>query len=155
MSEQEWGHEEEGIIPAQELAEFDAIVDRSFELVNEIAEIELKSIKPLKTELHQLDQRILATLKHHNKNNYRARLGMVSKAEKFSVKFPKNPDAKLELIGYMGQEQYIEMSNINYQTFNSWYKQKLDSATEEGDLDFKVAGVEEPTYVEYLQRRKG
>jgi len=80
---------------------------------------------------------------------------MVIKAEKFLASFPKELEAKMELIEYMGHESYIEMSGINYNTFNAWIKAKLEQATEDGDLDFKVPGVKEMKFSEYLQRRKG
>jgi hypothetical protein len=156
MEQQEnWGHEAESEIPVTELAEFDALVDRSFEIEKELADIKLSQIDPLSKELADCNTRILATLKHHNKGNYRSRLGMVVKAEKFSVKFPKNPDDKMSLIRHMGSETYMEMSTVNYNTFNGWYKAKMEEAADSGIMDFQVPGVEEPKYVEYLQRRKG
>lgn len=157
MQEQEtnWGHEQEQEMPAKELAEFDALVDRSFELEAEIKDYENKTLKPMKAELVKLNQRILATLKHHNKDSYSSRAGRVTKAEKFLVSFPKNPDDKLKLIASMGQETYYEMSGINYNTFNSWYKGKMEAAVEAGEADFRVPGVAEPKYSEYLMRRRG
>jgi hypothetical protein len=149
-----WEAGEEKPMAVETIAEFEQIIDESFVLKEKIEEIEKIQIGALKTRLHDLDQKILATLQHYNKTSYRAGRGMVVKTEKFSVKFPKDPEGKRLVRDFMGEDTYSDMTSINFAVFNAWYKQKLEAAKEAGDIGFQIPGCEAPTYVEYLQRRK-
>ena len=149
-----WGHETEKAMPVEKIEDFENIIRRAYELETEIKAAEELHVNPLKREAHDIELKILATLQHFNKKSYKTPFGMVIRAEKFSVSFPKDPAEKQKLIKYMGQENFIDMASINYNTFNSFYKDRLEAAVEEGNLDFEVPGVGKPKYVEHLQKRK-
>lgn len=151
---EQWETGEEKPMAVETIAEFERIIDESFQLNDEIDAITKERIMPLQQRLKDLDMKILATLQVHNKTSYRSKAGMVVKTEKFSVKFPKDPANKKLVKDYMGPDKYEDMTTINYNSFNAWYKTKLEEAKELGDLTFQVPGCEPPTYVEYLQRRK-
>jgi len=149
-----WGLEEEKQMPAETIKEFEDMIERAFCLDAQIQEIMKMEVDPLKVELKKLDEVILATLKKFNKTSYRGNAGMVVKTEKFSVKFPKNPDDKHVLSTFMGEDTYFDLASINFQSFNAWCKEKYAEAAEKQDLNFRIPGCETPTYVEYLSRRK-
>lgn len=149
-----WGHEGEKVMPVDSMTEFEGIIARSYELEKDIAYLTEKHITPLSKEKHELEMKILATLQHFNKKSHKTQHGTVIRVERFSVNFPKDPSDKQKLIEFMGQSDYINMSTINHQTFNSYYKGKLDEAVEAGNMEFELPGVGKPKYVEHLQKRK-
>jgi hypothetical protein len=72
-----------------------------------------------------------------------------------SVKTPKTLEAKRELFEYLKELGiYEETVSVNSQTLNSLFKTMSQKAAEEGILDFKMPGVEEPTPVPELRLRK-
>lgn len=149
-----WGLEEEKVMPAETIQDFEDMIEKAFSLDAQIQDIMKMQVDPLKSELKKLDEVILATLKKYDKTSYRANAGMVVKTEKFSVKFPKNPDAKGVLKQFMGDDTYFDMATINFQSFNAWCKEKYAEAAEQQNLEFRIPGCDTPTYVEYLSRRK-
>jgi len=72
-----------------------------------------------------------------------------------SVKTPKTLEEKRELFEYLKSLGiYEETVSVNSQTLNSLFKTMSQKAAEEGILDFKMPGVEEPTPVPELRLRK-
>lgn len=74
--------------------------------------------------------------------------GTVYRQKNFSVKVPKDPQSKQLLFSWIaskkGQDVLDNMISVNSMTLNSFYKSELEAAKEEGNVDFKVPGIEVP-----------
>lgn len=81
--------------------------------------------------------------------------GTLSMQNMFSVKVPAG-DNKAEFFEYLKERGIFEdMATIHSATLNSWYKQEIDAAIEEGNADFRIPGIEEPKIVKRLGMRRG
>lgn len=84
--------------------------------------------------------------------------GTVYRQKQFSVKVPKEPEAKAALFDWIktnkGEDVLQNMLSINSMTLNSFYKSELEIAKEEGNIDFKIAGISEPEVYFQLAMRK-
>lgn len=160
MSEQDildnWGNEDEAEkpMPLEKISDLENAIERAYLIETELDAANAKYIDPLKKEKHELELKILATLEHFNKNSYKTQFGQVIRVKKFSVTFPKTPEDKQKLIDFMGQDNFIDMATINFNSFNSYYKQQIEAAAEVGNLGFELPGAGKPKFVEHLQKRK-
>lgn len=79
-------------------------------------------------------------------------VGTVSKAVKYSVSMPKDPDEKVKVLNYfksLGDDVYNNIVNIYYQSLNAYYNQMREQ-----DPSFSIEGVGEPQRNEELRFRK-
>jgi hypothetical protein len=75
--------------------------------------------------------------------------------EKASVKTPKTLEEKRMLFDYLtSQGMFDEMVSVNSMTLNSYYKAMAQQAAEQGILDFKMPGIEEPSMYKTLKMRR-
>ena len=75
--------------------------------------------------------------------------------EKSSVKTPKDLESKRELFKFLdGKGILEEVVSVNSMTLNSLQKTYAEEAVKEGNLEFVLPGVEEPTYYKQLTLRK-
>jgi len=85
--------------------------------------------------------------------------GTIYRQEKYSVRVPKDPDAKCQLFSWIsrhkGEDVLFNMQSIQSQTLNSFYKEEFANAVEEGNIDFKIDGLSEPEVYYQLGMRKG
>lgn len=74
--------------------------------------------------------------------------GTVSRLRKFSIKVPKDPESKQALFDYIsekhGEDVLFNMTSINSQTLQSFYKDEKAIAVVEGNIDWNLPGVGEP-----------
>lgn len=84
--------------------------------------------------------------------------GTVSLVTKYSVKTPKDVPSKEALWNYIeaayGKEVLKDYLTINSQSLNSFYKKEFEIAKEEGNLDWILPGVGEPTAYKQLTLRR-
>lgn len=79
-------------------------------------------------------------------------VGTISKAVKYSVSMPKDPDEKVKVLNYfksLGEDVYNGIVNIYYQSLNAYYNQMREQ-----DPTFTIEGVGEPQRTEELRFRK-
>jgi hypothetical protein len=75
--------------------------------------------------------------------------------ESSSVKTPKTLEAKRELFKFLESiGLFEEMVSVNSQTLNSFYRSMAEKAAGEGNLDFKLPGVDEPIPYKTLKLRR-
>jgi len=75
--------------------------------------------------------------------------------EKASVRVPKTIEEKRLLFAYLKEQGlFEEMVSVNSQTLNSFYKSMAEQAAAEGNLDFRIPGVEEPSSYKQLKMRR-
>ncbi len=81
--------------------------------------------------------------------------GTLSQINRFTVTVPKG-DQKLEFFEYLKENGTFEdMATVNSMTLNSWFKEKMDEALAEGNIEFKIPGLSEPKVNKTLGFRKG
>lgn len=123
------------------------------------AEIELvkKQLKELNGEYTEMTSEILAHLDDLELANFKVPgFGNAIVQDKFSVKVPREPDEKQKLFDYLKErDQFMEMVTVNSQTLNSYYKQELEIAKDEGNEDFELPGVGLPMHYQSLMMKKG
>lgn len=97
--------------------------------------------------LKALDLMCLDSLKAHGYTFY--------KKNNTSVTTPKSTEDKVKLFEFL-QERGIfdEMVSVNSMTLNSLYKSLAEEAAKEGNLDFRLPGVAEPTTYITLELRR-
>ncbi len=69
--------------------------------------------------------------------------GTLYTISRFTVKVPQG-DAKLSFFEYLkGRGIFETLATIHSQTLNSWYSDELDEAVKQGNVDFKIPGIDE------------
>lgn len=87
--------------------------------------------------------------------NIRMRGKLFYKANNTSVKIPRTLEDKEKLFNFLREKGLFEqMVSVNSQTLNSLYKSLAEEALQQGNLDFKIPGVEEPTIYTTLKLKK-
>jgi hypothetical protein len=85
--------------------------------------------------------------------NFKTPRGQIILNRKFTVPTPKGDDLHA-FLGSLPDEVRRGLITVNYQTLNGWYKAEMDAAKERGDFDWKPAGLQEPTFAEYLSVKR-
>jgi len=72
-----------------------------------------------------------------------------------SVTTPKTSEEKQALFEFLQSKGiFLEIASVNSQTLNSFYKSLAAEAEEQGNYDFKMPGVGEPTTYTSLKLRR-
>ena len=104
----------------------------------------------------ELEAKIIAVLNEFGKHNWKTENGAFSISNRFSVKTPKELESKLQFFDYLKSKGcFEEMVNINSQTLQGFYRSEMESALERGEVDFRMPGIGEHSYVQTLSMRKG
>lgn len=139
------------------LVDFEAMIAEAYALDDEIATIKRETLAPKQARLDELEGKILQTLTDHEMTSYRSSHGLVVKSLRYSVRVPKDAEAKAALFGWLkdkGEEVYYQYVTVNSQSLNALYKAEMEAAKEAGDFDFKLPGVGDPEATPTLSRRK-
>jgi len=135
------------------LHDFEMLCAKMYEIQNIIDAIDETKKSHNKT-LSQIQEKVMAYMDKYHKTSYKTSQGTVVKATKFQVTLPKDPESKSALWNYLkSRGHFDELISINHQKLNSYYKQEMEVAAEEGNIDFKIPGVDEPKAYTYLQLR--
>lgn len=87
--------------------------------------------------------------------NIKMRGKLFYKTENTSVKIPRTLEDKEKLFNFLREKGLFEqIVSVNSQTLNSLYKSLAEEALQQGNLDFKIPGVEEPTIYTTLKLKK-
>lgn len=113
----------------------------------------VEQMKAQQMQIDKLEKEITRELQEQGLETFRASVGTVTIATKFSVKYPTDPDQEQAFLEYLKQDGADHLRKVNYQTLNAYYKTKLDAAKERGEY-LDVPGLQ-PTSDNYLMFRKG
>ena len=154
------GLEEWDELSAEDISQedFDKAVAEYVEARTKIEEIEAE-LKPLKAVRLEKENKLLAMLEATKKEKYHvAGLGLVFTATRTSVTTPKDIDSKQKLFDYIeskyGRETLMDYLSVNSQRLNSFFKQEDELATQDGNSDFSLPGVEPPASFKQLRFKK-
>lgn len=141
-----------------EMTEFLQLGDELWEKKKEVDELKEK----LKNANADLTTRKRAFLKLMEEMELEKQLipgfGTVSMSARASWKTPKDIHSKHKLFTWIaetkGQDVLDAMISINSQTLNSFAKAELDAHLQEGDIEFRIPGLEEPVITPDLRFTK-
>lgn len=127
---------------------------KCFDKREEIEKLEAEA-KEMNAELDGLKERLAEYLTDLDKTSYDSSVGKVTIKNIFTVPVPKSPESKEEFFGYLkSRGMFDSLISIHSQTLNAFYKAELEIANQEGKLDFKIPGLDEPYHKRSLSFRR-
>lgn len=138
------------------IAELETLIGQTYALDAEIDAAEL-AIKPKKAELARLEALLMEQLQLGELTSYKSKYGTVVRSVRYSVQTPKTKDDKQAFFGWLGnrgEEVRWQYTSVNSQSLNALYKAEMEIAREEGNIDFRIPGIGEPSAQPILSRRK-
>lgn len=110
------------------------------------------------TELEELENKIVLTLKELGKDNYKSEYGTITRVNQWRFNLPKTPEDKAAYFQFLKEKGVFEgMATVNANTHNSFCKEEWNAAKERDPmeaLNFRIPGVEEAKVYETLSFRK-
>lgn len=141
-----------------EIAAFESLIGEAYALSKEIDDLERDLMKPKKSKLLELENRILQTLADNDLKSFKSSHGTVIRSLRYSVRTPKTIEEKVEFFEWLnrekGREVYWTYCSVNSAALNSFYKAEMEAAKEAGAFDFKIPGIGEPEAMPVLSMRK-
>ncbi len=136
------------------IKEIEELCGICFSKREEIDQLEAQ-VKELNAELEGFKEKLLAFLTEFDKTSYDSAHGKITVKNIFSVSVPKTPEARKEFYGYLKERNiYEDMTSVHSKTLNAFYKQELEIAMQDGIVDFKIPGLEEPYYKQSLSFKR-
>lgn len=131
-------------------------------LCEEYAEMRLlldekkQEIKAKTEELEAIETKIIEALTQSGKNSWDSRAGKVVIQTRYTVAVPKTPEERKKFFDYLKEKgDFDNLITVNSQSLNAYNKQEMEHALENGDVNFKIPGLGEPSMAQFLQLRKG
>jgi hypothetical protein len=128
------------------------------ELIRELRKQETETSdlkKSITKQVEEAELKMVSLLNESGLKNFRCDAGLVSLAERLSVKTPKSPEDREAFFSYLRDKGlFDQMISVNSATLNSFYKNEFEAAKERGDDDFKIPGINEETMTVILSYRK-
>lgn len=137
------------------LTQFDGICKQFFDQRATVQGIKDK-LKEEQEKLDVLESQLLHIMEETNREKVHvAGHGLIYTVDRFTVQTPKSLDDKKRLFKYLTDKGiFFEMASVNSQTLNSFYKTEMEQAVSEGNVDFKIPGVGDPSHIRTLSVRK-
>lgn len=139
------------------LKDLENIIGNSYDIANQIDTVERETLKPLREKLDQLDAMIVEALTKAELTSFKSKHGTIVRSTRYSVQTPKTIEEKRAFFKWLnekGPEVYWTYATVHSASLNSLYKTEMEVAKQEGNLDFKIPGIGEPTATPILSRRK-
>jgi len=141
-------------IATENIEEFEAQIDKMFELKEEVASLE-KQQSNLNVLIEELQEKIIATLEAHGKTKHVGRKGSVSLSIDAYPSLPKDPIKKQEFFAYLKQRNvYEDLVTVNAQTLRRFYKDEKEANGGDENPSFVIPGLE-PYERKKLSMRRG
>jgi len=138
-------------LPRPELADLTLLAS---ELKKKLDDYE-KALKTVKDQYNAVTDTILKTLELMDMDSVKAHGFLFYKQTSTSVTTPKTSEEKQALFEFLQSKGiFLEIASVNSQTLNSLYKSLAAEAEEQGNYDFKMPGVGEPTTYTSLKLRR-
>jgi hypothetical protein len=155
MDVNNWGNPEEKEVDTTTIAQLDELCNTYAEQrkATELIKAQLSMANAKETEL---ETKIIAVLSDFGKQSWKTEVGNFIISNRFSVKTPKTPEEKAQFFDYLREKGIFEdMVNINSQTLQGFYRAEMDAALDRGEVNFRMPGIGEHSYVQTLSMRKG
>jgi len=134
-------------------SELDQLVEEMFKARREYQDAD-KVKKALGEKMDELEGKVVDALTSLEKDNWDSSSCKVSISHRTSVRVPKEREEKLAFFSYLQEKGVFEdMVSVNSNTLNAYYKEQLEQALEQGDVDFRIPGIGEASIKKTLQVR--
>jgi hypothetical protein len=108
-----------------------------------------------KESLDECEAQILSFLEKSEKTSWRTPKGNFIVTTRMSVQTPKSPEDRKEFFSYLKQKGVFEdIITVHSQTLNAMFKQELDEALKQGNVQYRMPGIGEPMYSQTLSLRR-
>lgn len=131
------------------------------DLTKEAADLKLELehaetlVSKIKERYNAVTNTILQTLELMDLDSIKAHGFLFYKQNNTSVTTPKTAEDKKLLFEFLESKGiFLDIASVNSQTLNSLYKSLAAEAADEGNFDFKIPGVGEPTTYTTLKLRR-
>jgi len=113
-------------------------------------------VSGINKEIDALETKAIEVLTELDLDDYRGKLGTITRKQKWSVKVPQTPADKKVLISYLQAEGLADTYlTVNSRSLQTLYLDLWQVAKEEGKgMEFSLPGVEQPLAYEKLGFRK-
>jgi len=113
-------------------------------------------VKEENKKLEEMKAKVLAYMEEAGIENHKVPgFGLLYEKVDFSVRIPQG-DEKQKFFNYLKRKGHFEtLATVNHATLNSWYKEQMELAINEGKKDFIVPGIEEPKHRKSLVMKRG
>jgi len=151
-TEEQWGAAEETQAPT---------IDMLKKLVNELWAVRQEKdsqkqiLSKLSSQESELEELIIRTMRVSGLERFDIDKCSVFANEKASVRVPSEPEAKKKFFSFLFDlGLHDSMVTVNSNTLNSWYKKEIEVRRGNGQPEFQVPGLDEPTKYWDLSVRK-
>ena len=136
------------------MQEFENLIELAYKLKNEKEALETQA-EAIGANLTEAQNKLLAFMEQFEKTSYKSKFGNIIRAQKTSVRVPKDPDSKAAFFKYLDKKGIKDdLLSVNSQTLNSFYKAEKEASIAAGAEEFSIPGLEAPTVYFQLQMRK-
>lgn len=125
------------------ISEMDNAVDSLSELKKQVSflqgEIDAKNY-----QIREIEEKLMSYLEYFGKDKYVAKNCTIDIREHTSVRIPATEEQKEEFFNYLrsqSEDLYRRMATVNSRSLNSYYKQELDIARDEG-RELSIPGLD-------------
>ena len=109
----------------------------------------------LNVDLKKVERSLLEEMNAENVASFKNEYGSFSVGARTSVKLPATPEDWSAFWQYLSVKDAEDaLKTVNSAKLNAWYKEEFKIAQEEGNMDFSIPGLKEPTISEYISMRK-
>lgn len=143
-----------GTINEDPQGELATLTKEAAELKSELEHAETL-VSKIKERYNAVTNTILQTLELMDLDSIKAHGFLFYKHNNTSVTTPKTVEDKKLLFDFLEKRGiFMEIASVNSQTLNALYKSLAAEAADEGNFDFKLPGVGEPTTYTTLKLRR-
>jgi hypothetical protein len=151
--EQDWFEKPE--VSQASLKDFEELSKSAFALRAEIEADEAR-VSEKKSALTEIQLKMQALLEEAGLDSFKSSEGTIYIQERTSFKVPVEPEKRKAFFDYLKEKgAYDALISVNYQTLNSFCKTELEGALKEGNVNFKVPGIEDPAIFREIRMRRG
>lgn len=156
MDVQNWDEEAEKDAEPIDISKMDSICEKMY-LARKVYEEKKAASNEAHKEFEVLRKDVLSALKASKKTKWQVDgIGSFSIRNTYSVKMPKDLQAKRDFIGYLQEEKgmvaFLEMFTVNHNTLKSFYNEEAE--VNQKDPQWSMPGISQPTHEENIAMTK-
>lgn len=134
---------------------FDEMASELADLKETIENIEAEAA-PHKKKFELIKSRMLDLMKELDRKSHKTSRVKLERREQWRVKMPESPEAKEEFFNFLkSRDLFEDYATVPSPALNSFFKDEMSQAKKDGNFDFKIPGIGEPTVSEFLVVKKG
>ena len=153
MDNSDWFEKPE-VASEASLKQINELCEKAFALKEKIAEIEAQA-SHWQGQLSELQGALKAQLDAAGLEEFRSAHGLVYTQSRTSYRVPQDDEARAKFFEYLkAKGQFDSMITVHSQTLNAYCKKELEEHQSQGDMSFKIPGIDEPIVSKDLRMRR-